>query len=69
MARKLPETVRKGDIRRKSLTPMSDGRSRCEYPTTFLMEHPTGYWQSIAAPRLEEKPHPKHMGNLLGYAT
>ena len=55
MVRTLPETVRKGEFRRNALTPMADGRSRWEYPTTFLMEHPTGYWQCIAVPRLEEK--------------
>ena len=51
----LPETVRKGEFRRKALMPMSDGRSRWESPTTFLMGHPTGYWQSIDVPRLGEK--------------
>ena len=55
MVRMLPETVRKGEFRRKALTPMSDGRSRWGYPTTFLMEHPAGYWQSLDIPRLEEK--------------
>ena len=55
MVRMLPEAVRKGEFRRKALTPMADGRSRWEYPTTFLMEHPTGYWQFIAVPLLEEK--------------
>ena len=55
MVRILPETVRKGERRMEALTLMSDGRSRWEYPTTFLMEHPAGFWQSIAVPRLEEK--------------
>ena len=55
MARMLPETVRKGEFRRKALTPMADGRSRWEYPTAFLTVHPAGFWQSIAVPRLEEK--------------
>ena len=55
MMRMLPETVRKGEFRRKALTPMPDGRSRWAYPTTFLMEHHTGFWQGIDVPRLEEK--------------
>ena len=55
MVRMLPETVRKGEFRRKAMTPMADGRPRWEFPTTFLMEHPAGFWQSIAVPRLEEK--------------
>ena len=38
MVRMLPETVREGEFRRKSLSPMSDGRSRWGYPTTFLYD-------------------------------
>ena len=55
MVRMMPETVRKGEFRRKALTPLADGRSRWEFPTTFLMDHPAGFWLSIAVPRLEEK--------------
>ena len=55
MVRMLPETVRKGEFRRKALTPMADGRSRWEFPTTFFMDNATGFWQSIAIPSLEEK--------------
>ena len=54
MVRMLPETVRKGEFRRKALT-LADGRSRWGFPTTFLMDHPTGFWLSTAVPRLEEK--------------
>ena len=55
MLRMLPEAVRKGELRRKALTPMPDGRSRWGYPATFLMEHPTGFWLSLDVPRLGEK--------------
>ena len=68
MVRMLPEAVRKGEFRRKALTPMADGRSRWEYPTTFLMEHPAGYWLSIAVPRLEEKVSRSTWETFLGVA-
>ena len=55
MARMLPETVRKGEFRRKALTPMPDGRTRWGHPAVFIMSHPTGFWQSMAVPRLEDK--------------
>ena len=55
MARALPDTVSKGEFRRKALTQMLAGRSRWEYPKTFLMDHPTGFWESIAVPLLGEK--------------
>lgn len=40
MVRLLTETVRRGEFRRKALTPAADGCSRLWYPTTFLMERP-----------------------------
>ena len=51
----LPETVRKGEFRRTALSPMPDGRSRWGYPPTFLTSHTTGFWMSVAVPRLEER--------------
>ena len=55
MVRMLPATVRKGESRRKAVTPMQDGRSRWGYPATFLTERPTGFCQGIAVPRFEAK--------------
>ena len=55
MARLIPRAVRKGEFGRKALSPMSDGRSRWGYPTTFLMTRPTGFWLIVAVPRLGEK--------------
>ena len=69
MVRMLPETVRNGGFRRKALTPTADGRSRWGYPSIFLMDSATGFWQSIAVPRLEEKATPEYMADILGYAV
>ena len=51
MVRMFPETVRKGELRRKALTPMEDGRARWGYPTTFPMGNPAGSWHPIAVAR------------------
>ena len=53
--RMLPETARKGEMRRKAIAPIPDGRSRWWYQATFLMDRPTGFWQSIAVPRMEDR--------------
>ena len=69
MVRILPETVRRGEFRRKALTPMADGRSRWGYPTTFLMERPTGFRQAIAIPRLGEKVSRSTWQTFLGLSS
>ena len=55
MARMLPRDSAEGEFRRKALTPIPGGRTRWEYPAVFITTHPTGFWQSIAIPRLEDK--------------
>ena len=45
MIRMLPDVVKKTDLRRKALSPGPSGRVLWGYPTTWLMSHPTGYWQ------------------------
>ena len=53
--RMLPDLVKKTDLGRKPLPPGPTGRELWEYPATWLMTHPTGYWQSTAKPKLEER--------------
>ena len=55
MIRMLPDVVKKTDLRRKALSPGPSGRALWEYPTTWLMTHPTGYWQSSVKTKLEER--------------
>ena len=43
MIRMLPDVVKKTDLRRRALSPGPTGRTLWEYPTTWLMTHPTGY--------------------------
>ena len=54
LMRMLPDNVRKTEYRRKALSPDVNGLPRWEFPATWLMEHHTGYWQSIAIPKMEE---------------
>ena len=65
----LPATVRRGEIRRKALTPTAYGHYRLEYPTAFLTEHPAGCWESIAAPRLVDKVSIVTRQTILGMQT
>ena len=55
LLRMLPDNVRKTEYRRKALSPGVHGQPRWEFPKTWPMEHHTGYWQSIAIPKMEEK--------------
>ena len=55
MIRMLPDVVKKTDLRRKALSPGPSGRVLWEYPTTWLMSNPTGYWQGSVKPKLEER--------------
>ena len=55
LVRMLLDNIRKTEFRRKALTPGANGRPRWEFPTTWLMDHHTGYWQAIAIPKMEEK--------------
>ena len=55
LLRMLPGNVRKTEYRCKALSPGFHGQHRWEFPTTWLMEHHTGYWQSIAIPEMEEQ--------------
>ena len=41
--RMLPERYAKGIFRRRALTPIADGRTRWEHPTTILTGLPTGF--------------------------
>ena len=54
LMRMLPDNVRKTEYRRKALSPDVNGLPRWEFPTTWLMEHHTGYWLPIAIPKMEE---------------
>ena len=54
MIRMLPDVVKKTDLRRKALSPGPSGRVLWEYPTTWFMTHPAGYWQASVKPKLEE---------------
>ena len=58
MIRMMPGVVKKTDLRRKALSPGPAGRVLWEFPTTWLMTHPTGYWQSVVKPKLEERECP-----------
>ena len=49
----LPWIVRKTEYRRKAHSPCVHGRPRLESPTTWLMNHHTGYWKSITVPKME----------------
>ena len=52
----LPDLVKKKtDLRRKAPAPCPTGRVLWEYPTTWLMTHPTGYRHATAKPKLEER--------------
>ena len=53
LMRMLPDNVRKTEYRRKALSPDANGLPRWEFPTTWLMEHHTGYWLAIAIPKME----------------
>ena len=55
LLRMLPDNVRKTEYRRKASAPGVHGRPRWEFPTTWLMDHHTGYWLSIAIPKIEER--------------
>ena len=55
LLRMLPDSVRKTEFRRKALSPGPQGLPRWEFPTTWLMDHPTGYWLAVAIPKMEEK--------------
>ena len=55
MIRMLPDVVKTTDLRRKALSPGPTGRVLWEYPTTWLMTHPTGYWQESVKQKLEER--------------
>ena len=55
LLRMLPDNVRKTEYRRKSLSPGARGQPRWEFPTTWLMEQNTGYWQPIAIPKMDER--------------
>ena len=55
LLRMLPDNVRKTEYRRKALAPGVHGQPRWEFPTTWLMDHHTGYWLSIAIPKMEER--------------
>ena len=46
--RMLPGSVRRTEYRRKELTHGPTGQPRWEFPTTWLMDHPTGYGPSIS---------------------
>ena len=48
-----PGNVRKNVYRRKAFPPDAQCKHRWEFPTTWLMDHHTGYWQSIAIPKME----------------
>ena len=50
-----PKNVRKTECRRNALSPGVHGQPRWEFPTTWLMDHHTGYWQSIAIRKMEEQ--------------
>ena len=50
-----PDNVRKTEYRRKAFPPGVHGEPRWAFPTTWLMENHTGYWQSIAIPKMEEQ--------------
>ena len=51
----LPDIAKKTDFRRKALNPTSTGSTRWGLPTAWLMNHATGYWQSVAIPMLEDR--------------
>ena len=55
MMRVLNDGARKTDLRRRALTPTSTGKVLWGYPTVWLMDHDTGYWNTTAVPKLEER--------------
>ena len=63
--RMLPDVVKKTDLRRKALSPGPSGRVLWEYPTTWLMSQPTGYWQGSVKPKLEERVSRATWGTIL----
>ena len=55
LLRMSPGNVRKTEYRSKALSPGARGQHRWEFPTTWPMDHHTGYWQSIAIPKMGEQ--------------
>ena len=48
----IPGSARDTEYRRNALSPGAHGQPRWEFPTTWLMGRHTGYWQSIANPKM-----------------
>ena len=55
LVRMSPGNISKTEFRRKAFTPGPQGRPMWEFPTTWLADHHTGYWKSIAIPKMEEE--------------
>lgn len=54
LLRMLPGNLRKAAYRRNdALSPGAHGKPRWGFPTTWLMGHRAGYWQSIDIPKME----------------
>ena len=69
LLRMLPGNVRKTEYRRKALSPGAHGQHRWGFPTTWLMDHHTGYWQSIAIPKMDEQISKSAWGAVLHQPT
>ena len=55
LIRILPGNVRETEYRRKAISPCAHGQPRREFPTTWLTDRHTGYWNSIAIPKMEDR--------------